>query len=138
MSDELSHLPAHRIPAIRVIPMPHDSNPAGDVFGGWIMSQVDLAGSVPALRRACGRIVTVAVNSFHFKSPVYVGDVVSLYADIIETGRSSIKVAVEVYAERQHASEFGKIVKVTEAMLTYVAVDQSGKSRPLPAPQTLG
>src|SRR6202795_3491280 len=87
-------------PALRVVPMPADSNYHGDIFGGWIMSQVDIAGSVPASRRARGRIATVAVNSFVFKEPVMIGDLVSFYADITREGRTSITVAVEVYAQR--------------------------------------
>lgn len=123
-------LPADREPTLRVIPMPADANFTGDIFGGWIMSQVDLAGAVPALRLAQGRIATVAVNSFVFKQPVYVGDVVSFYATVVRTGRTSITVDVEVYAERRAQSL--TCVKVTEATLTYVAVDERRRPRPLP------
>ena len=87
-------------PVLRTVPMPADTNYAGDIFGGWIMSQVDMAGSIPAIRRARGRIATVAVNSFVFKQPVFVGDLVSFYADIIKVGRTSITVDVAVYAQR--------------------------------------
>ena len=114
------------VPALRVTPMPADANFHGDIFGGWIMSQVDIAGSVPASRRARGRIATVAVNSFVFKQPVFVGDIVSLYADVVRVGRTSITVSVEVYAQHRSAPDVG--VKVTEAVLTYVAVD--GNRRP--------
>src|SRR6202043_1545993 len=86
-------------PALRVVPMPADANQHGDIFGGWVMSQVDIAGSVPAARRARGRVATVAVNSFVFKQPVLVGDVVSFYATITHSGRTSITVDVQVYAQ---------------------------------------
>jgi acyl-CoA thioesterase YciA len=118
------------LPALRVTPMPADANANGDIFGGWIMSQVDIAGSVPAARRARGRIATVAVNSFVFKQPVLVGDLVSFYATIEKTGRTSITVSVEVYAQRNPDQEV--TVKVTEASLTYVAVGPDRKPRELP------
>src|SRR5262249_25028162 len=115
-------------PALRVMPMPADANQHGDIFGGWVMSQVDLAGAVPAARRARGRVATAAVNSFVFKQPVLVGDVVSFYATITHVGRTSVTVDVQVYAQRNP----GKMicVKVTEASLTYVAVGPD--RRPLP------
>ena len=118
-------------PALRTMPMPADLNQNGDVFGGWVMAQVDVAGAIPAMRRACGRVATVSVNSFLFKQPVSVGDIVSLYADIVRVGTTSITVRVEVYAERNYAAPI--IVKVTEAELTYVAIDAAGKKRQLPA-----
>ncbi|MBS0326907.1 MAG: acyl-CoA thioesterase [Proteobacteria bacterium] len=118
------------IPALRVAPMPADANFHGDIFGGWIMSQADIAGSVPASRRARGRIATVAVNSFVFKEPVLIGDVVSFYATIEKVGRTSITVAVEVYAQRNPGEEL--TVKVTEASLTYVAVGPDRRPRELP------
>jgi len=102
--DELVSLPPG-IPALRVTPMPADANFHGDIFGGWIMSQVDLAGSIPASRRARGRVATVAVNSFIFKQPVLIGDVVSFYAHITKAGKTSITVAVEVYAQRNPDEE---------------------------------
>lgn len=111
--------------------MPADANVHGDVFGGWIMAQVDIAGSIPAARRADGRVATVAVNSFMFKQPVFVGDLLSFYAEIVKVGTTSITVSVEVYAERQRLNR--EVVKVTEATLTYVATDESRKPRPLPA-----
>lgn len=123
-------LPAGRSPTLRVTPMPSDSNIHGDVFGGWIMAQVDIAGAIPAMRRAQGRVATVAVNAFTFRQPVFVGDLLSFYATIIKTGRTSITVSVEVYAERQRLD--GDVVKVTEAILTYVATDDQRRSRPLP------
>src|SRR3954464_8782417 len=126
-------LPQGREPTLRVIPMPADANHTGDIFGGWIMAQVDLAGAVPAVRVAQGRVATVAVNSFVFKQPVFVGDVVSLYADVVRVGRTSITVAVEVYA--QHRAALDSAVKVTEAVLTYVAVDDNRKPRFVSAQQ---
>lgn len=126
-------LPVGREPALRVIPMPADANHTGDIFGGWIMAQVDLAGAVPAMRVAQGRVATVAVNSFVFKQPVFIGDIVSLYAEVVRVGRTSITVSVEVYAQHRAMADGG--VKVTEAMLTYVAVDESRKPRVVPAQQ---
>jgi len=126
-------LPVGREPTLRVIPMPADANHTGDIFGGWIMAQVDLAGAVPALRLAQGRVATVAVNSFVFKQPVFVGDIVSLYAEVVRVGRTSITVSVEVYAQHRAMGDGG--VKVTEAMLTYVAVDENRKPRVVPAQQ---
>ena len=120
-----------RQPALRVVPMPSDANQNGDIFGGWVMSQVDIAGSVPAARRARGRIATVAVNSFVFREPVMIGDLVSFYADITREGRTSITVAVEVYAQRNPTDVV--CVKVTEASLTYVAVGADRRPRELPA-----
>jgi acyl-CoA thioesterase YciA len=117
-------------PALRVIPMPADINPAGDVFGGWVMAQIDMAGAVPAVRRARGRVATIAINGMQFNEPIAVGDRVSLYADIVKVGNSSITVDVQVYAER--TPENPTIVKVTEARLTYVAMDKQGNKRQLP------
>ncbi|NLP62021.1 acyl-CoA thioesterase [Paraburkholderia sacchari] len=117
-------------PALRVVPQPSDANVHGDVFGGWIMSQVDIAGSIPASRRANGRVATVAVNSFLFKQPVFVGDLLSFYAEIVKTGRTSVTVEVEVYAQRMRLAD--EVVKVTEATLTYVATDNDRRPRPLP------
>ncbi len=117
-------------PVLRMVPMPSDTNHAGDIFGGWIMSQVDIAGTIPAIRRACGRVATVAVNSFVFKQPVLVGDLVSFYADIVKVGHTSITVGVAVYAQRG-AREGGEeiCIKVTEAVLTYVALDNNRRPR---------
>jgi acyl-CoA thioesterase YciA len=122
-------IPEGRLPALRVVPMPADSNQNGDIFGGWIMAQVDVAGGTVAGRLARGRVATVAVNSFVFKQPVQIGDVVSFYADVLRIGNTSVTVNVEVYAERRpHAPE---VVKVTEATLTYVAIDAGGRPRPV-------
>jgi acyl-CoA thioesterase YciA len=124
-------LPEGKMPQLRVMPMPADANVHGDVFGGWIMAQVDIAGSLPAVRRANGRVATIAVNSFLFKHPVFVGDLLSFYADIVKVGKTSITVNVEVYAERNRLQV--EIVKVTEATLTYVATDDERKPRLVPA-----
>lgn len=116
---------------MRVCPMPADANANGDIFGGWIMAQVDLAGAVLPARIARGRITTVAVNQFVFKQPVSVGDLLSFYASVTRIGRTSVTVHVEVYAERNPANL--QVVKVTEANLTYVAIDGDGKPREIPA-----
>lgn len=126
---EIVALPAGA-PTLRVVPMPGDVNQNGDVFGGWVMSQVDVAGAVVARRRAKGRVATVSVNSFQFKQPVSVGDVLSLYAEIVKVGRTSLTIRVEVFAERRPEALF--VVRVTEAELTYVAIDASGQKRALP------
>ena len=119
-------------PVLRVVPMPADTNQHGDIFGGWIMAQVDIAGGVVAARHARGRVATVAVNSFTFKQPVLIGDVVSFFAEVTRVGRTSITVAVEVYAQRNPKELV--TVKVTEASLTYVATDAERRPRELPAP----
>jgi len=122
-------LPVDKQPAIRIFAMPTDTNAAGDIFGGWLMSQVDIAGSVAAYRRAEGRIVTVAVNSFEFIKPVYVGDLVSIYSDITRTGTTSIQVACQVYAERSRGTD--KCYLVAKAKLTYVAIGDDRRPRPI-------
>ena len=119
-----------REPTIRVAAMPSDANYTGDIFGGWLMGQVDIAGSIPALHRAKGRVATVAVNSFVFRQPIFVGDIVSFYTRIVKVGTTSITVEVEVYAQRDPAKPV--CVKVTEATLTYVAVDEDRKPRVVP------
>ena len=119
-----------REPTIRVAAMPSDANYTGDIFGGWLMGQVDIAGSIPALHRAKGRVATVAVNSFIFKQPIFVGDLISFYTRIIKVGTTSITVEVEVYAQRDPAKPI--CVKVTEATLTYVAVGEDRKPRVVP------
>jgi acyl-CoA thioesterase YciA len=123
-------LPADRQLVLRVMPMPADANGNGDIFGGWIMAQVDLAGAVLPARIAKGRIATVAVNEFVFKQPVSIGDLLSFYARVERVGRTSVTVNVEVYAERNPANLH--VVKVTEANLTYVAIDRDGQPRPIP------
>jgi len=123
-------LPADRQLVLRVMPMPADANGNGDIFGGWIMAQVDLAGAVLPARIAKGRIATVAVNEFVFKQPVSIGDLLSFYARVERVGRTSVTVNVEVYAERNPANLH--VVKVTEANLTYVAIDRDGQPRQIP------
>lgn len=124
-------LPTDMCLVMRVIPMPADANPSGDIFGGWIMAQVDLAGSVLPARLARGRIATIAVNQFIFKQAVSIGDLLSFYARVERIGTTSITVRVEVWAERNPADP--QVVKVTEASLTYVAIDATGKPRNVPA-----
>lgn len=123
-------LPDERHLAIRVMATPADTNSAGDIFGGWLMSQVDIAGSIIARRRANGRIVTVAVNSFEFRQPVFVGDLISCYAEITRIGTTSLTINVKAFAERQ--KETHEVIFVTEADLTYVAVDEHSRPRRLP------
>ena len=113
---------------MRVVPMPSDANGNGDIFGGWIMAQVDLAGSILPGIVSRGRIATVAVNQFTFKQAVSVGDVVSLYGRVEKIGRTSITVHMEVWAERNPSQP--QLFKVTEANITYVAIDLEGKPRP--------
>lgn len=124
-------LPGNRELVLRVMPMPADSNANGDIFGGWIMAQVDIAGSIMPARISRGRVATVAVNEFVFKQPVSIGDLLSFYATVTRIGRTSITVHVEVMAERD--PENLHVVKVTEANLTYVAIDREGKPRTVAA-----
>ena len=135
MSDLLSRptaaLPTDKELVLKVIPMPADTNGNGDIFGGWVMAQVDLAGAVLPARIVQGRMATVAVKEFVFKQPVRVGDILSFYSSVVRVGRTSVTVEVEVYAER-FATQ-GSYVKVTEALLTYVAIDGQGHPRPIPA-----
>jgi acyl-CoA thioesterase YciA len=123
-------LPTDKELVLKVIPMPGDSNANGDIFGGWVMAQVDLAGSVLPARHAKGRMATVAVNEFIFKQPVRVGDILSFYSEVTRIGRTSVTVKVEVFAERFQSQ--GQYVKVTEASVTYVAIDDAGRPRPIP------
>lgn len=122
-------LPAGKDPVLRVVPRPADCNQNGDIFGGWVMSQVDIAGGVLAAQRARGRVATVAVNSFQFKQPVFIGDLVSFYGEIVRVGNTSITIAVDVYAQRNPRDV--ETVKVTEATLTFVALGEDGKPRPV-------
>jgi acyl-CoA thioesterase YciA len=123
-------LPLDKELVLKVIPMPADCNANGDIFGGWVMAQVDLAGSVIPARYAGGRMATVAVNEFIFKQPVRVGDILSFYSELTRIGRTSMTVKVEVYAERFGSQ--GRYIKVTEASVTYVAIDDQGQPRPVP------
>ncbi len=127
----MTDLPDDRHLVIRVLATPADTNSAGDIFGGWLMSQVDIAGSIVARRHAQGRTVTVAVDSFQFKKPVFIGDLISCYAEIIKTGKTSITIKVKAFAERQ--GETHEVIQVTEADLTYVAVDENRRPRQIPA-----
>ena len=120
-------LPTDQELVLKVIPMPADCNANGDIFGGWVMAQVDLAGSVLPARYTHGRMATVAVNEFIFKQPVRVGDILSFFSKVTRIGRTSVTVKVEVYAERYFQQ--GIFAKVTEASLTYVAIDEQGKPR---------
>ena len=129
MSDDPTRLPDKQ-PTLRVMPMPADVNPAGDIFGGYVMANVDLAGGIAAIRRARGRVATIAVNQFLFKQPVSVGDVLSFYAEVVKVGRTSMNINVEVYAERHPTNPL--VVKVTEAQLTYVALNADGSKREVP------
>ena len=123
-------LPTDQELVLKVIPMPADCNANGDIFGGWVMAQVDLAGAVLPARYVRGRMATVAVNEFIFKQPVKVGDILSFFSRVQRIGRTSISVSVEVFAERFHTQ--GKYMKVTQATLTYVAIDEQGKPRQIP------
>jgi acyl-CoA thioesterase YciA len=126
-------LPTDREPVIRIIPMPKDTNPNGDIFGGWIMSHVDLAGSIVAAARIRGRMATVAVNEFNFKHPVYVGDLVSIYGRVERVGNTSLTVFAEVFVQRSTIGPFsGEVVRVTDATLTYVSLDDNGRPTPIP------
>lgn len=118
-----------RMPAVRTLAMPADTNPSGDVFGGWLLAQMDIAAGTVAFERAKGRVATVAVDGMAFHKPVFVGDMVSCYADIVQTGRSSITMHVEVWARRGRTSED---VKVTQGRFTCVAIDEERRPRPLP------
>ena len=123
-------LPTDQELVLKVIPMPGDCNANGDIFGGWVMAHVDLAGAVVPARYAGGRMATVAVNEFVFKHPVRVGDILSFFAQLTRIGRTSITVKVEVFAERFGST--GEYTKVTEASLTYVAIDEMGQPREVP------
>jgi acyl-CoA thioesterase YciA len=123
--------PPDQIPVIRVPAMPAHTTAGGDVFGGWIMSQIDIAGSVPAIKRAKGWVVTVAVKGMRFLRPVYPGDLVSLFAQVVRVGNTSMEVAVEVFVERD--PDDPKCLRVAEAELVYVAVDPEGQPRTVPA-----
>lgn len=125
------HKPGERQLAIRVLAMPADANAFGDIFGGWLMSQVDIAGSTVACEVAQGRVVTVAVNNFEFLKPVLVGDLVSCYSEVIKVGHTSITVETEVFVEREQ--DPATVHRVAEATVTYVAVDMTGKPRAVPA-----
>ena len=118
-------------PRIKIVAMPKDTNPSGNIFGGWIMSQIDIAGALATRDLPICRVVTVAVNSMSFREPIFVGDVVSFYSKIIKVGNSSIKTEVEVTAERSSIDGTRRCVHVTSAIVTYVSVDENGKKKPI-------
>ena len=121
--------PPQADPALRTLAMPADANPNGDIFGGWVLAQMDLAGGVVAARRAGGRLATVAVEAMRFHAPIYIGDLVTCYAEVKKTGSTSITVAIETWARRRR----GPVeVRVTEGTFIYVAIDENGRPRPLP------
>ncbi len=117
--------------ALRVLAMPRDTNPSGDIFGGWIMSQVDMAGGIISGQLAKSRVVTVAVTEFIFKQPVYVGDLISCYGEVIKVGKTSITIFIEVWADRKGSQD--QAVKVTEATVVYVSVDENGNPQQIQA-----
>jgi acyl-CoA thioesterase YciA len=123
----MSECPSHE-PAIRVVAMPADANAYGDIFGGWLVSLMDNAGGLTAARRAKGRAVTVAIDGMQFLEPVKVGDEVSVYAEIVHVGRSSMAIAIEAWRRPRHSDER---CKVTEAKFTFVAIDEDGRPRPV-------
>lgn len=116
--------------ALRMLAMPKDTNPSGDIFGGWVMSQMDIAGGTTAWKRAGGRVATVAVDGFVFHRPINVGDVVSCYCDIVRIGKTSISILVEAWALKDRTS--APLVRVTEGTFTFVALDENGNKRPVP------
>lgn len=115
-------------PALRTLAMPADANPNGDIFGGWVLSQMDLAGAVPALERVGDRVATVAVEAMRFHRPVFIGDLVSCYAEIRRVGRTSVTVEVQTWAKRRRR---GETVRVTEGTFVYVAIDEEGRPKPI-------
>ena len=114
---------------LRAIAMPADANPEGDIFGGWLVSQMDLAGATIAFRRARGRCVTVAIDAMSFISPVFVGDEVSLFARLVHVGRTSVRVSVEAWRRRRDGRD---VYKVTQGVFVYIAIDEQRRPRLLP------
>lgn len=127
-----SERPPHGEPALRTQAMPADANPNGDIFGGWVLAQMDLAGAVPAVDRAKGRVTTVAVDAMRFHRPIFIGDLVSCYADVVRVGTTSVSVKIETWVRRRSDRS---MVKVTEGTFVYVAIDEGGRPRPLPPPE---
>jgi acyl-CoA thioesterase YciA len=130
MSDAPEYPPETR-PVGRIIAMPADTHPEGDIFGGWLLAQMDVAGATPAFELAQGRCATVALDGMVFHQPVAVGDEVSIYADVIGTGRTSIRIHVEAW-KRARGQPLATSVRVTQGVFTYVAIDENRKPRPLP------
>ena len=128
-TDEIMAVPPSREPALRAIAMPADANANGDIFGGWVLSQMDLAGGSIAVQRARGRVATVAITAMTFHLPVYIGDEVSCYGEIVRVGRTSITIHIESWARRHRG---GERVKVTEGTFTYVAIGEDRRPRPVP------
>ena len=127
-----SERPPDGEPALRTLAMPADANPNGDIFGGWVLARMDLAGTVPAVDRAKGRVATVAVDAMRFHRPIFIGDLVSCYADVVRVGTTSVSVKIETWVRRRSD---GSMVKVTEGTFVYVAIDEGGRPRPLPPPE---
>jgi len=125
-------LPADKQPILRVATRSMDANPNGDIFGGWLMAQLDIAGSIPAAKLAKGRVATVAVNRIQFIQPLFVHDLVSIYAEIVKIGTSSIAFDLEVYAERARLGQT-QILKIADAQIVYVALDEKGNKKELPS-----
>ena len=115
--------------SLRTLAMPRDANPSGDIFGGWVLSQMDIAAGMTASQRSHGRVATVAIDAMSFQLPVFVGDILCVYTDIVRTGTTSMKIHVEAWALRE---KVGVNVKVTEGLFTFVAIDQDRKPRPVP------
>lgn len=135
MNEQQAILPSGEL-VLRTLAMPADTNANGDIFGGWLMSQMDIGGAILAKEIAQGRVVTVKVDSMTFLKPVAVGDVVCCYARCLRTGHSSINVNIEVWVKKVSSSPIGQRYRATEAMFTYVAVDEAGKPRALPEGKT--
>lgn len=133
MKQKTEKLP-DREPDLRIVAMPSETNTGGSIFGGWLMGQVDIAAGILAIKRAHGRVATVAVNNFHFKKPVMAGDLVSCYAEVSETGRTSITIHVDVYVQRHPAAP--ETFFAAEADLTYVALDENRQPRTIPSMQS--
>jgi acyl-CoA thioesterase YciA len=121
-----------REPTLRITTMPNDANASGDIFGGWVMSQIDLAGAIAATQRAKGPVVTVAVKELRFIQPIFVSDLVSFYAEVTAVGNTSLTVKIDVFAQRKRGSQDEAYIKVSDATLVYVAVSEPGKPRPVP------
>lgn len=128
--EQVSSLPDDTEPSLRTLAMPADANANGDIFGGWLMSQMDLAGGIHAQYIARGRVATVAVDAMHFEQPVKVGDTLSIYCEVERMGRTSLAIRIRAYASRLSN---GKVVRVTEGLFTFVAIDETGKPREVPA-----
>lgn len=131
MKQSTVKMPEDRHPILRVTTRPNDANPSGDIFGGWLMSQIDIAGSIVASERAKGHVVTVAVKELQFINPLYVADLVSFFAEVVKVGNTSVTVDISVYAQRLSEGDY-EVTKISDATLIYVAVSEPGKPRPVP------